>query len=64
MLHNSSFNLHSFALEVKMWPSDLDALLAYIDNREEHHRTRTFQDEYRTFLTKYRVAYDERYVWD
>ena len=45
-------------------PADLDALLAYIDNQEEHHRTRTFQDEYRAFLTKYRVAYYERYVWD
>jgi len=64
MLHNSSLNLHSLALEVKMGPSDLDALLAYIDNQEEHHRTQTFQDEYRTFLKKYRVAYDERYVWD
>lgn len=45
-------------------PSDLDALLAYIDRQEEHHRTRTFQDEYRMFLTKYGVAFDERYVWD
>ena len=44
-------------------PSDLDALLAYIDNQEEHHRARTFQDEYRAFLTKYGVAFDERYVW-
>ncbi len=31
---------------------------------EEHHRRRTFQDEYRRFLQKYQVAYDERYVWD
>jgi putative transposase len=45
-------------------PSDLDALLAYIDRQEEHHRTRTFQEEYRAFLTKYRVEYDERYAWD
>jgi len=45
-------------------PSDLDALLHYIDNQEEHHRTRTFQYEYRAFLTKYGIAYDERYVWD
>lgn len=45
-------------------PADLDALLSYIDNQEEHHRTRTFQDEYRAFLTKYGVGYDERYVWD
>jgi putative transposase len=45
-------------------PADLDALLAYIDNQEEHHRTRTFEEEYRAFLTKYGVAFDERYVWD
>lgn len=45
-------------------PPDLDALLAYIDNQEEHHRARTFQEEYREFLTKHGVPYDERYVWD
>jgi len=45
-------------------PSDLNALLHYIDNQDEHHRTRTFQDEYRTFLKKYGIDYDERYVWD
>ena len=45
-------------------PSDLEALRAYIDKQEEHHRTRTFQDEYRAFLTKYGIEFDERYVWD
>ena len=45
-------------------PSDLHALLHYINTQEEHHRTRTFQDEYRAFLTKYGIEYDERYVWD
>lgn len=45
-------------------PSDLHSLLHYIDNQEEHHRTRTFQDEYRAFVTKYGIGYDERYVWD
>jgi putative transposase len=45
-------------------PTDLDALCAYIDNQEEHHKTRTFQDEFRMFLKKYGVAYDEAYVWD
>jgi len=45
-------------------PADLDALVAYIDNQEEHHRTRTFQDELRMFLKKYGVTYDEAYVWD
>jgi REP element-mobilizing transposase RayT len=45
-------------------PVDRDAVCAYIDNQEEHHRTRTFQEEYRTFLEKYGVTFDERYVWD
>ncbi len=45
-------------------PADLDALLNYIDRQEEHHRTRTFQEEYRAFLAKYKVEHDERYMWD
>ena len=45
-------------------PSDLEALRQYIDTQEEHHRTRTFQDEFRSFLKKYGVEYDEAYVWD
>ncbi len=45
-------------------PKDLDSLLAYIDHQEEHHRTHTFQEEFRMFLKKYGVQFDEAYVWD
>ncbi len=45
-------------------PSSLDAVEQYIANQEEHHRKVTFQDEYRQFLTKHRITWDERYVWD
>ncbi|NJO56336.1 MAG: IS200/IS605 family transposase [Rhodospirillales bacterium] len=45
-------------------PTDLEALQRYIETQDEHHRTRTFQDEYRAFLRKYGVEFDERYVWD
>ena len=45
-------------------PTDVDALRAYIDDQENHHRTRTFRDELRMFLKKYGVEYDEAYVWD
>ncbi|MDZ4742624.1 MAG: IS200/IS605 family transposase [Verrucomicrobiota bacterium] len=44
--------------------SQKETLLHYIDNQEEHHRTHTFQEEYRAFLSKYGIEYDERYVWD
>jgi REP element-mobilizing transposase RayT len=61
--------LHDFAWQhgygvFSVGMSQKEPLLHYIDNQEEHHRTRTFQDEYRTFLTKYGIDYDERYVWD
>jgi len=36
----------------------------YIARQKEHHRRRSFQEEYRAFLRRYRVEYDERYVWD
>ena len=45
-------------------PSQLDQLIGYIDNQEEHHKTISFQDEYRKLLDKYKIDYDERYVWD
>lgn len=45
-------------------PLEIDTVIAYITNQHEHHSKKTFQDEYRTFLKKYKVAYDERYVWD
>ncbi|MGA2867451.1 MAG: IS200/IS605 family transposase [Verrucomicrobiota bacterium] len=44
--------------------SQLDALVRYIDAQEEHHRTKTFQEEYRELLHKYHIEFDERYVWD
>jgi len=45
-------------------PSDLEALRRYIDGQEEHHRNRTFQEEYLGFLKRYGIEYDDRYVWD
>jgi len=45
-------------------PSDLPALLAYIDTQEEHHRKHSFEDEFRALLKKYGVEHDERYMWD
>jgi REP element-mobilizing transposase RayT len=45
-------------------PSEVDTVIAYIANQHEHHRQMSFQDEYRAFLKKYKVEYDERFVWD
>ena len=45
-------------------PSELEKVVEYIDNQQEHHRKRTFQEELLAFLKKYHVEYDERYLWD
>ena len=44
--------------------SHLDRVYRYIERQEQHHRRITFQDEFRSFLKKYRIEFDERYVWD
>ena len=45
-------------------PGHVESLRSYIANQEEHHRTESFQDEFRRLLTKYGLDWDERYVWD
>lgn len=45
-------------------PDEISAVINYIKNQKQHHNKISFQDEYRTFLKKYEVKYDERYVWD
>ena len=36
----------------------------YIEQQLEHHRTRTFQEEYLAFLKKHGAHFDEKYLWD
>ena len=62
-------SLHGFAWQggygaLSVGQTEFEVVRSYIRNQEEHHKTRTFQEEYRAFLDKYRIAYDERYVWE
>lgn len=44
--------------------SAVETVRNYIRNQREHHRVKTFQEEYRALLEKHGVEYDERYVWE
>jgi REP element-mobilizing transposase RayT len=44
--------------------SHVEQVRRYIQKQAQHHRKVTFQNEYREFLRRYKVDYDERYVWD
>jgi hypothetical protein len=45
-------------------PAHRDEAEVYVRNQEEHHRTKSYQQEFRTFLERYGVTYDEQYLWD
>lgn len=44
--------------------SALNSAIRYIENQEEHHRIRNYQEELIEFLKIYDIDYDERYLWD
>jgi putative transposase len=44
--------------------SQTGSVRRYIAGQEEHHRKVSFQDEFRLFLKRYEIDFDERYVWD
>lgn len=44
--------------------SQIETVRRYIANQERHHRRVSFQDEFRIFLNRYEIEFDERYVWD
>ncbi len=45
-------------------PKQVGSVVQYIENQHIHHKDESFQDEYRGFLKRYKVDYDERYVWE
>jgi len=44
--------------------AQIDNVVKYILNQEEHHRTKTFREEYLSFLKEFRIEYDEKYLFD
>lgn len=44
--------------------SQVEAITRYINTQAEHHKERSFQDEFRHMLEQHNLEYDERYIWD
>jgi len=44
--------------------SQIGEVIRYIENQEEHHRTTTFRQEYLSFLKKFEIPYDPKYLFD
>ena len=43
--------------------SNLPETIKYVQDQREHHRVKSFQEEYLAFLIRHGIEYDERYVW-
>ena len=68
-LKTRSPDLHDFAWQngygiFSIGFSQVETVRNYIAEPEEHHRKVSFQDEFRGFLNRYEIEFDERYVWD
>lgn len=44
--------------------SQIGSVYRYIANQEQHHKKKTFKEEYLEFLKKFGIEYDERYLFD
>lgn len=44
--------------------SQLDNVIKYILNQEEHHKKQTFKQEYHSFLEKFEIKYDKKYLFE
>jgi putative transposase len=44
--------------------SQLQETIRYIEQQPEHHRTRTFQEEYLSILKKHEMPFEEKYLWN
>jgi putative transposase len=44
--------------------SHIDNVYQYILNQKEHHKKKTFRQEYIDFLEKFEIEYDEKYLFD
>ena len=67
-IHETNPSLHAFQWQegygaFSIGASQIETVIKYIAGQEDHHRSKTFQEEYLDFLKKYGIEYEERYLW-
>ncbi len=60
----STFSWQSGYAAFSVSQSQLGKVVKYIQQQEEHHKHKDFKTEFREFLERHEIEYDERYVWD
>ena len=44
--------------------SQINGAIKYIEKQKEHHKIKTFKEEFLTMLKMAQIQYDEKYLWD
>jgi putative transposase len=44
--------------------SQVDSVINYIIDQQEHHKKKTFKEEYLEFLQKFDISYDDKYLFE
>jgi putative transposase len=60
----ASFHWQSGYGAFSIGQSGVDEVKTYIAKQAKHHRVKSFEEEFRSFLKRYQVEFDERFVWD
>ncbi len=68
MIHSAFPSLRAFAWQdgygaFSVSKSSIADVRRYIENQREHHRKKTFQEEYLELLHSNGIEFDERYLW-
>jgi len=67
-IHDTLSGLRDFAWQegygaFSVSASSIPRVRAYIQGQEAHHKTRSFEDEFKALLKRHGIQYDERYLW-
>lgn len=62
--HDRSFYWQEGYGAFSIGESQVPRVMKYIAEQKVHHATKDFKDEFEGFLRRYKVEYDERYIWD
>ncbi|KFF01209.1 transposase [Chryseobacterium formosense] len=61
---NAKFNWQEGYGAFSYSKSSVDSVVKYISNQEEHHKKKTFKEEYLDFMKKFEIEYDPKYVFE
>lgn len=68
-INNKRFTKHKFSWQngygaFSYSRSQRNSVIKYIENQEEHHKKKTFREEYIDFLQQFKIEYKDEYLFD